>query len=278
MTKEKFDELFEEGQFAANWLQLVSDNTHFIVPAETYDVSCDKRILIPFIKNQKIGFVNNSAEIVVSPKYDIILGEVYTINDFVKVGIKFSVEQECSNGEIRIVNKCKWGVIDSTGKLIIEPHYVEILISDDGSLFTLRDFKNKYCVIDIYGNIIVPFEQFDVINGFTNGYARIKKESRWGIINKRGEIVLPTEYDDIWTFYNKNQLRSTKVIKGRHGSRFFFDTGRLVNNMARQPFDNRYGKNYEEYAGSYAQDIMGYSDDVINDAFDGEPDAYWNID
>jgi hypothetical protein len=23
---------------------------------------------------------------------------------------------------------------------------------------------------------------------------------------------------------------------------------------------------------------MGYSDEEINDAFDGEPDAYWNID
>lgn len=28
----------------------------------------------------------------------------------------------------------------------------------------------------------------------------------------------------------------------------------------------------------YAQDVADYSDDVINDAFDGDPDAYWNID
>ena len=41
---------------------------------------------------------------------------------------------------------------------------------------------------------------------------------------------------------------------------------------------NNYGSHYGEYAGTYAQDVMGYSDDVINDAFDGEPDAYWNID
>lgn len=39
-----------------------------------------------------------------------------------------------------------------------------------------------------------------------------------------------------------------------------------------------YGTHYGDYAGSYAQDVAGYSDDVINDAFDGEPDAYWNID
>lgn len=43
-------------------------------------------------------------------------------------------------------------------------------------------------------------------------------------------------------------------------------------------FFDDYGTHYGEYEGSYAQDVMGYSDDVINDAFDGESDAYWNID
>lgn len=35
---------------------------------------------------------------------------------------------------------------------------------------------------------------------------------------------------------------------------------------------------YNKYAGSYAQDEMGYSDDDIDTIFDGDPDAYWNID
>ena len=35
---------------------------------------------------------------------------------------------------------------------------------------------------------------------------------------------------------------------------------------------------YEHYLGSYAQDVMGYSDDEIDTIFDGDPDAYWNID
>ena len=37
-------------------------------------------------------------------------------------------------------------------------------------------------------------------------------------------------------------------------------------------------RTYDEFAGSYAQDVMGYSDEEIYDVFDGEPDAYWNID
>lgn len=35
---------------------------------------------------------------------------------------------------------------------------------------------------------------------------------------------------------------------------------------------------YDRYNGSYAQDEMGYRDDDIDTIFDGDPDAYWNID
>ncbi len=41
---------------------------------------------------------------------------------------------------------------------------------------------------------------------------------------------------------------------------------------------NYYRKHYEQYKGTYAQDVAGYSDEEINDVFDGCPDAYWNID
>ncbi len=37
-------------------------------------------------------------------------------------------------------------------------------------------------------------------------------------------------------------------------------------------------ESYGQYAGSYAQDVEGLSDDFINDVLDGDPDAYWNID
>ena len=37
-------------------------------------------------------------------------------------------------------------------------------------------------------------------------------------------------------------------------------------------------KTYENYNGSYAQDVEAWSDQDIDDVFDGDPDAYWNID
>ena len=50
------------------------------------------------------------------------------------------------------------------------------------------------------------------------------------------------------------------------------------NEEDRDFLDDDYGTHYGEFAGSYAQDVMHISDDVINDAFEGDPDAYWNID
>lgn len=40
-----------------------------------------------------------------------------------------------------------------------------------------------------------------------------------------------------------------------------------------------YCEDYEdEYAGTYAHDVAGFSDEDIDTIFDGDPDAYWNID
>lgn len=37
-------------------------------------------------------------------------------------------------------------------------------------------------------------------------------------------------------------------------------------------------ESYSKYRGTYAQDVEGCSDNFIDDALDGHPDAYWNID
>ena len=46
----------------------------------------------------------------------------------------------------------------------------------------------------------------------------------------------------------------------------------------RGDINNSTDHNFGFYKGSYAQDVEGWSDEEIRDAFGGEPDAYWNID
>ena len=35
---------------------------------------------------------------------------------------------------------------------------------------------------------------------------------------------------------------------------------------------------HDDFEGSYVHDVAGYDEDTIYAAFDGDPDAYWNID
>lgn len=43
-------------------------------------------------------------------------------------------------------------------------------------------------------------------------------------------------------------------------------------------YDDYDDEHYGKYRGSYVQDEEGWSDEMIDDALDGCPDAYWNID
>ena len=42
--------------------------------------------------------------------------------------------------------------------------------------------------------------------------------------------------------------------------------------------DYDYDECESEYAGTYAHDVAGFIDDDIDTIFDGDPEAYWNID
>ena len=45
-----------------------------------------------------------------------------------------------------------------------------------------------------------------------------------------------------------------------------------------QKLKDMYDYYEDEYSGSYAHDVEGYTDEEIDTVFDGDPEAYWNID
>lgn len=209
----------------------------------------------------------------------------------VLVGIRYTYGLPgWKEGQILTYDRFKWGIIDANGKLLFEPKYKSVSVSDDRQLFTLNTYSGEYFVCNRNGEVIVDSGIFDYIDGFSKGYARVKighatnsrsdSGNKWGIINTNGDIVLPLEYDNIWNFHNGKDLPYTTIKKnGMENEKFWFETGSTFspNKHIKTSYCKR-SRNYGEYAGSYAQDVMGYDDDTINDAFDGDPDAYWNID
>ena len=160
-----------------------------------------------------------------------------------------------------------------------------------GDLKVVQLSDYKWGVVNSDDEIVVPFGKYDWIDGYDSGLARVKigkasKETsginKWGIINEKGEEVLPVEYDNIWNFVGKGRY-STRVEKGgKLSSVNFHDLNPSLPEFATDQCGNDYysdGYDYDEY-NHYEEfnGIYGLDDATIYDAFEGDPDNYWNID
>lgn len=173
-----------------------------------------------------------------------------------------------------------------------------------GSLWVIQRDDKQWGVIDENDEtVVVPFGKYDWIDGFDQGLARVRKGNCWGIINTEGDEVLPVAYDRVWNFLGKWRSSTRVEDGGRHWDVYFSDLNpdlRDNDEVDEVDEEERYGRRYRyeddedygyggyddydddchygAYAGTYAQDVAGYSDEAIDAAFDGDPDAYWNID
>ena len=71
-----------------------------------------------------------------------------------------------------------------------------------------------------------------------------------------------------------------KCIEDTREQRMLFDYSSDTdeNEMGYDNESLKESSTYDRYGGSYAQDELGYSDDEIDTIFDGDTNAYWNID
>lgn len=151
------------------------------------------------------------------------------------IGIKtlLTQEEKNNNPEKLVVSNYypvytneKWGVIDQTGKTIIEPTYDEMI--------TIPSIKNDLfiCVYDVdytndtYKTRVIDsknkekFTGYDLVevieNKDTNNILwyeevlRVKKDNKYGLIDYNGKEVLPTQYDSIEALEN---VKNSLVIK-----------------------------------------------------------------
>ena len=272
----------------------IHEHTKVLVSAEQYDFSNDKRLLIPFTSGEHIGFLNHNEEVVVQPKYIMYYGDCYSENDYIKVAVAHNYGFSRTNGNVSAYSKPVYGLINHKGEVILEPENYSLLISKNSRniLLTIQNKNGKYGVINIYGEEIIPFGKYDYIDGFDRGIARVKigKQSNgktdngnlWGVINEDGIEILPLAYKDIWNFYGKEY--DTIIVEDSNCRKYIpfksltcktEDPDSVIDSY---DYYKKEEQTYNEYNGSYAQDVMGFSDETIGDAFDGDPDAYWNID
>ena len=268
--------------------------TKILVPASSYNMQDDNRLLIPFTSGENIGFVDKEGVIVVKPQFTMYYGDCYDESDYIRVTVDYLYGFPRSGGRVATYKRPMYGLINFKGETIFEPSFFSLIPAiGNKKLYTVQDKNLGYAVLNIDGTEVVPYGKYSYIDGFDKGLARVKignvtngqknNGNKWGLINENGDEVLPIEYDDMWSFYGKNRA-TVRVVKGDVAQNVVLsEILGMVKDQESDSLSNNYciddyGSSYGEYAGTYAQDVEGYSDDVIDDAFDGDPDAYWNID
>jgi hypothetical protein len=137
---------------------------------------------------------------------------------------------------------------------------------------SLADIKYLYQIVK---STVKPLEDLNAIIEYiseSRSYANIK--NKLALVSHNIDFDEPDFINEIEGSFDSLQdlinafVRFTNLIEER-------DLGE---------YDDYYDDscNYEEseseYAGSYAHDVEGLSDDFIDDVLDGDPDNYWNID
>lgn len=141
--------------------------------------------------------------------------------------------------------------------------------------------SGKYSLLSQTGEQLTDFE-YDQIDVLRHSGFLVRKGSYWGLINTSGEVRIDCNYDSI----KEIKQYETKAIVVENGEEKEIDLKPLYNKITsnREESIDEYDDSscesptYDRYSGSYAQDVMGYSDDDIDTIFDGDPEAYWNID
>ena len=127
-------------------------------------------------KNGKRGFVDATGKLIIPTVFDYDYG--------------------FHSGTALVSKADKWGLIDKTGKEIIPIMYdVVYNLTPDHSLFKVKE-NNKIYLVD-KNNRKITKTGFDDIGLFAGEYAIVEENKKKGLINKKGEIVVPLKYDVI---------------------------------------------------------------------------------
>ncbi|MFA4181993.1 WG repeat-containing protein [Xylanibacter rodentium] len=112
-----------------------------------------------------------------------------------------------------------FGAKNSKGDIVIPFLYKEMYSFSCG-LSMVRSQKYEYGYINQYNQHVVPFGKYVWCDSqFVCGYARVLKydifeeKNKWGIIDTKGNIIIPLEYDRIWAL-KEGYLHDIKAFKG----------------------------------------------------------------
>lgn len=167
-------------------------------------------MLYPIKRNEKYGFIDEKNQVIIDPKFDYV-GNFS--NDVCYVSNRIDeVHFEMDN---KVYYHVESSLINLNGEILF-PFKKHLVIKDyfDDVAFCYNPILKKHGVIDKIGNEVIPFG-FNTseieYSKFSNGLAKIKKNEKYGFINKINELIIPCVYDKVSHFKDGFALAKIKT-------------------------------------------------------------------
>ena len=143
-----------------------------------------------------IGFVNKKGEVVIPMEYDQVLIEEW--DRFIDNPTRYNLYGQVETGRIPVKKNGKWGVINRSGKWIINPQF-DLIVADGERYLFRKDWKYGWCdeegkyVINPQFENALPSEGYDLMavkDGSSDEYGYINAKGKW-VIEPQYELAMP---------------------------------------------------------------------------------------
>jgi hypothetical protein len=203
--------------------------------------------LRPEIRGVKMGYVDQTGEWVIEPKFEGAQdfaegvasvsfngkwGYIDPTGQFV-IEPQFDYADNFSEGLAAVVQEGKWGFIDSTGQFAVEPQYDGASRFSEGLAVAYVAGQGGF--INPSGGVVIPF-QFQAASNFSEGLAAVSPTGKWGYVDPSGKMVVEAQYD----FANDFSEGLAAVTQGSQ-SGYIDPTGQVV-----IPVQFNYASNFSE--------------------------------
>jgi len=127
--------------------------------------------------NMKFGFIDREGNVVIEPKFDVVMGDFKALLHPVLIG-KWKTD--------------KWGYINRSGDYVVRPKFDYAFNFSEG--LAVVGINEKVGYIDENGILKIKLK-FDSASEFIEGRAWVKIDNKWGFINKNGYFILRPRFD-----------------------------------------------------------------------------------
>ncbi len=153
-------------------------------------------------------------------------------------------EPDIEKGVVRFGLDKKVGLMDLTGKVIVEPQYRHIDPFYEGVSKFRKEKDGKWGLIDKTGKVLVE-PKYSTMSQFSEGLAAVKEEKsgKWGYMDKTGAFVIKPKYIQAGAFSEGLADVAENTGKNSYGGGdygYIDKTGKMVIQAQFENWGNRY--------------------------------------